>query len=114
MIEELKKLGLTEYELKVYLTLLRIGSSRALKICKESGVPHGLDHKRGVVGVVSLVDQVDYRVPIMHHCVIQVNGFLAQEVLHKRTFSMQPFRVFTLHTRGIQLQHEQTSLTKII
>lgn len=41
MIEELKKLGLTEYEIKVYTTLIKLGTAKGGEICRKSGVPHG-------------------------------------------------------------------------
>jgi sugar-specific transcriptional regulator TrmB len=41
MIEELKKLGLTEYEAKAYMALLREGPSKGSVISKKSKVPQG-------------------------------------------------------------------------
>jgi len=41
MIEQLKKLGLTEYEAKVYTALLKLKSSTGGQIAKSSSVPHG-------------------------------------------------------------------------
>ena len=40
MIEELKQIGLTEYESKVYLTLLKYGTLIGTEVHKKSGVPH--------------------------------------------------------------------------
>lgn len=41
MINELKQLGLNEYEARVYITLLDEGSLKGGQVCKKSGVPHG-------------------------------------------------------------------------
>ncbi|MBW2989837.1 hypothetical protein KY358_05980 [Candidatus Woesearchaeota archaeon] len=41
MINELRQLGLNEYEAKVYLTLLENGALKGGIISKRSGVPHG-------------------------------------------------------------------------
>ncbi len=41
MEKKLKKLGLTEYEIRVYLTLLNEGSKKGGEISKLSKVPHG-------------------------------------------------------------------------
>jgi len=41
MITELKELGLTEYEIRVYTTLLKLGTAKGGEICRKSGVPHG-------------------------------------------------------------------------
>ena len=40
-IEELKELGLTEYEAKAYVALVRLGKSSSMTISKESGVSYG-------------------------------------------------------------------------
>ena len=40
-ISYLKKLGLTGYEAKVYLSLVKIGKSKAKDICNDSKVPYG-------------------------------------------------------------------------
>ena len=40
-IQELKELGLTEYEAKVYTTLVKLGKSSSAEIAKESGVSYG-------------------------------------------------------------------------
>jgi sugar-specific transcriptional regulator TrmB len=42
MIEEtLRKIGLTEYEIKIYLAMLRYGIIGAVELAKKSGVPFG-------------------------------------------------------------------------
>lgn len=41
MLEKLRELGLTDYERRVYETLLRLRSASGGKISKKSGVPHG-------------------------------------------------------------------------
>ncbi|MFH0986833.1 MAG: helix-turn-helix domain-containing protein, partial [Candidatus Micrarchaeota archaeon] len=41
MLERLKELGLTDYELRVYEALLKSGSATGGEISKKSGVPHG-------------------------------------------------------------------------
>ncbi|WP_457754025.1 HTH-type sugar sensing transcriptional regulator TrmBL1 [Thermococcus sp.] len=40
IIEKLQKLGLTKYESLAYITLLKLGPSKATDITKESGIPH--------------------------------------------------------------------------
>ncbi|OYT32865.1 hypothetical protein B6U93_00020 [Candidatus Woesearchaeota archaeon ex4484_78] len=40
-IQELKELGLTEYEAKAYTTLVKLGKSSSAEIAKESGVSYG-------------------------------------------------------------------------
>jgi len=39
MIKELMKFGLTEYEAKCYLSLLKLEKSSALELCKSTGIP---------------------------------------------------------------------------
>jgi len=58
MERQLKELGLTEYEIKVYLTLLNEGSKKGGEISKISKVPHGKTYeslesleKKGFVSV---------------------------------------------------------------
>ena len=41
MINELKQIGLNEYEARVYITLLENGTLKGGEICKKSGVPQG-------------------------------------------------------------------------
>lgn len=41
MLEHLKKLGLTEYEAKVYTALLKLKSATGGQVAKASNVPHG-------------------------------------------------------------------------
>lgn len=41
MLDELRKVGLTEYESRIYLLLLKEGSTKGGDICKKTGVPHG-------------------------------------------------------------------------
>ena len=41
MINELKQVGLNEYEARVYTTLLEHGSLKGGDVCKKSNVPHG-------------------------------------------------------------------------
>jgi len=41
MIEDLKRIGLTEYEAKVYLALIKLRNATGGQISKESKVPHG-------------------------------------------------------------------------
>lgn len=41
MIEQLKALGLTEYEARVYEALLKLGTATGGQIAKKSNVPHG-------------------------------------------------------------------------
>lgn len=38
-VEKLQKFGLTLYEAKAYMALLKIGTANAYAICKESGIP---------------------------------------------------------------------------
>ncbi|WP_456367491.1 HTH-type sugar sensing transcriptional regulator TrmBL1 [Thermococcus sp.] len=40
IIEKLQRLGLTKYESLAYVTLLKLGPSKATDITKESGIPH--------------------------------------------------------------------------
>lgn len=40
IIEKLQKFGLTKYESLAYITLLKIGPSKATDVTKESGIPH--------------------------------------------------------------------------
>jgi|GEM_PF-830260 sugar-specific transcriptional regulator TrmB len=40
IIEKLQKFGLTKYESLAYISLLKLGPSRATDITKESGIPH--------------------------------------------------------------------------
>ncbi|NJE08193.1 TrmB family transcriptional regulator [Thermococcus sp. M39] len=40
IIEKLQKFGLTKYESLAYITLLKLGPSKATDITKESGIPH--------------------------------------------------------------------------
>lgn len=40
MIDKLKELGLTEYEAKVYITLLKEGTLKGTQVHRKSGVPH--------------------------------------------------------------------------
>ncbi len=53
MEQELKKLGLTEYEVKVYLTLLSEGAKKGGEVSKLSKVPHGKTYE----ALISLVDK---------------------------------------------------------
>jgi sugar-specific transcriptional regulator TrmB len=53
MIEELKKLGLTEYEIRVYETLLKLGTAKGGEIFRKSGVPHGKTY----VALIQLADK---------------------------------------------------------
>ena len=39
MLDKLQKFGLNLYEAKAYASLLKIGTSNAYKISKESGIP---------------------------------------------------------------------------
>ena len=42
MIEnDLRTIGLTEYEIGIYLTLIKEGPLTGTNLCKLSGVPHG-------------------------------------------------------------------------
>ena len=41
MLNELKQIGLNEYESKVYIALLEHGSMKGGQVCKKSNVPHG-------------------------------------------------------------------------
>ncbi len=40
VLEKLQRLGLTKYESLAYLTLLKLGPSKATEVTKESGIPH--------------------------------------------------------------------------
>ncbi|HIP92195.1 MAG TPA: TrmB family transcriptional regulator, partial [Thermotoga sp.] len=40
IIEKLQKFGLTKYESLAYITLLKLGPSKATDVTKESGIPH--------------------------------------------------------------------------
>jgi len=40
IIKMLQKLGLTKYESLAYITLLKLGTSKATDLTKESGIPH--------------------------------------------------------------------------
>lgn len=69
MIEEtLKKIGLNESEIRVYLALLKIGESKKSQIIKESGIAHSkiyvnLDKliKKGLAGMINK-NRVNYYV----------------------------------------------------
>jgi len=59
IIEKLQRLGLTKYESLAYITLLKLGSSKATDITKESGIPHtrvydvlSSLHRKGFVDVM--------------------------------------------------------------
>ncbi len=59
IIEKLQRLGLTKYESLAYITLLKIGPSKATDITKESGIPHtrvydvlSSLHRKGFVDVM--------------------------------------------------------------
>ncbi|NJE62163.1 TrmB family transcriptional regulator [Thermococcus sp. 21S7] len=59
IIEKLQKLGLTKYESLAYITLLKLGPSKATDITKESGIPHtrvydvlSSLHRKGFVDVM--------------------------------------------------------------
>ena len=41
MLNELKQIGLNEYESRVYIALLEHGSMKGGQVCKKSNVPHG-------------------------------------------------------------------------
>ena len=65
MEKQLKQLGLTEYEIKVYLTLLKEGPKKGGEISKLSKVPHGKTYeslesleKRGFVSVFPVKPKV--------------------------------------------------------
>lgn len=59
IIEKLQKLGLTKYESLAYITLLKLGPSKATEVTKESGIPHtrvydvlSSLHRKGFVDVM--------------------------------------------------------------
>ncbi|ASJ10270.1 transcriptional regulator [Thermococcus sp. P6] len=59
IIEKLQRLGLTKYEALAYITLLKLGPSKATEITRESGIPHtrvydvlSSLHRRGFVDVM--------------------------------------------------------------
>ncbi|NJE42948.1 HTH-type sugar sensing transcriptional regulator TrmBL1 [Thermococcus sp. GR6] len=59
IIEKLQKLGLTKYESLAYITLLKLGPSKATDITRESGIPHtrvydvlSSLHRKGFVDVM--------------------------------------------------------------
>ena len=59
IIEKLQRLGLTKYESIAYITLLKLGPSKATDITKESGIPHtrvydvlSSLHRKGFVDVM--------------------------------------------------------------
>ncbi|WP_297435495.1 TrmB family transcriptional regulator [Thermococcus sp.] len=59
IIDKLQKLGLTKYESVAYITLLKLGPSKATDITKESGIPHtrvydvlSSLHRKGFVDVM--------------------------------------------------------------
>ena len=59
IVEKLQKLGLTKYESLAYITLLKLGPSKATDITKESGIPHtrvydvlSSLHRKGFVDVM--------------------------------------------------------------
>ncbi|WP_297463719.1 TrmB family transcriptional regulator [Thermococcus sp.] len=59
IIEKLQRLGLTKYESLAYITLLKLGPSKATDITKESGIPHtrvydvlSSLHRKGFVDVM--------------------------------------------------------------
>lgn len=60
IIEKLQKLGLTKYESLAYLSLIKIGPSKATDITRESGIPHtrvydvlSSLHRKGFVDVIN-------------------------------------------------------------
>ena len=59
MKETLKKLGLTDYEIKVYITLMEYGSLTGREISIKSGVPQGRTYdilsKLEEIGLVSIL-----------------------------------------------------------
>lgn len=52
-MEDLKRIGLTEYEAKVYLTLIKLKSATGGQIAKDSKVPHGKTYE----SLISLSDK---------------------------------------------------------
>ncbi|WP_297497477.1 TrmB family transcriptional regulator [Thermococcus sp.] len=59
IVEKLQRLGLTKYESLAYITLLKLGPSKATDITKESGIPHtrvydvlSSLHRKGFVDVM--------------------------------------------------------------
>jgi len=59
IMEKLQKIGLTKYESLAYITLLKLGPSKATDITKESGIPHtrvydvlSSLHRKGFVDVM--------------------------------------------------------------
>jgi len=63
--EKLRKVGLTEYETKVYITLLRGGQLTGGKVSKLSGVPHGRTYEvllklvdKGLVSVIPIKPKI--------------------------------------------------------
>lgn len=58
-MRQLQELGLTEYEIRVYQTLLTLGSATGGQVARESGVPHGKTyqslHSLSEKGVVRII-----------------------------------------------------------
>jgi sugar-specific transcriptional regulator TrmB len=67
LVERLVEIGLTEYEAKAYIALLRLGSASGYQVAKESGVPRSTIYEilaklvmRGAVLTQSFAEQVRY------------------------------------------------------
>lgn len=67
LVERLVEIGLTEYEAKAYIALLRLGPASGYQVAKESGVPRSTIYEilaklviRGAVLTQSFAEQVRY------------------------------------------------------
>ena len=67
LVERLTEIGLTEYEAKAYVALLRLGPASGYQVAKESGVPRSTIYEilaklvmRGAVLTQSFAEQVRY------------------------------------------------------
>ena len=81
--EKLKKLGLTEYEIKVYITLLREGSLTGGKISRLSKVPHGRTYEvlinlidKGLVSVLQIKPKIFKAISPKH----ALKGFINNKI----------------------------------
>ena len=71
MLDKLQKFGLNLYEAKAYASLLKIGTSNAYKISKESGIPRARIYdvlesitKRGLAMVEESSENVKIYTPV--------------------------------------------------
>lgn len=82
--EKLYDLGLTKYETKIYLTLLKNGPLKGGEVSKLSGVPHGRTYevllnlvKKGLINVINIKPKifkiVDPKIAINNYLNLQIN-----------------------------------------